>query len=368
MSVAGKMVVGARRWTPGFSFSGGSWLASYPAAALADHDPDRPAWSADAAPASTKFYAVSQIARPVSLMGFVRHNASVNGRFRIKLYADAAMTALLYDGGWVDFWPMVYPCGTQPFESSNFLWGRYAAEDVAGRLSTRPVWLGKRYLARAAAVEISDADNPSALGVDYQTPPQVIFSGGGGAGAAATAVIDAAGRVASYAVTAGGSGYASAPAVAVLDPTGRGRGAVAKATISGGAVTAVAPARYFRCGVFEIADGWQWSYNPSRGMRYGPVFKSQIRETDGGRAAVRRIDPPTSLEGSVNYMPRDEAMAQGLEFLRRYDLDVPFLVVPNPDNPTHWPREVMFAVNRDPGMMTRAAAGYDSFPFKFVEA
>ncbi|HZH25758.1 MAG TPA: hypothetical protein VEY95_01130 [Azospirillaceae bacterium] len=60
-------------------------------------------------------------------------------------------------------------------------------------------------------------------------------------------------------------------------------------------------------------------------------------------------------------------MARAFEHLCRADLDVPFLVLPNPDATVHRLRECFLARNADPGLLGHAEFGRDTVPLSFEE-
>lgn len=157
--MAANAVIGFPRFTESFGFSGGSWEALYPAANLRLLPLSRVARSTDADPASTQLVATTTTARLVQLLAFVGHNASLEGSFRIRLYADTGLGVLLQDTGWQQFWPPVYAYGSLPFGDPSFFTLKYSDEERAGLTWTRAVWLDRGHVARAVKVEIDDPDN-----------------------------------------------------------------------------------------------------------------------------------------------------------------------------------------------------------------
>ena len=80
-----------------------------------------------------------------------------------------------------------------------------------------------------AAVTAIAVDNG---GVGYTVAPEVVISGGGGAGAIAHATVSG-GAVATVVVDAGGTGYTSVPTVTIRPGSGAaGTGATGTATIA----------------------------------------------------------------------------------------------------------------------------------------
>lgn len=161
MANSNKAVLGFPRWTDKATFTsdGGAAAAGYGASNLGAL-PLAQVWrSADATAANTKFLAVLDQRRGVRLLALVGHNCSLAATIRIRLYSDAAATALLYDSGTEAVWPVVYPFGTLEWWQDNWWSGKYTAEEIAGYRPTRPFWLDQLYFARAIRVEITDGGN-----------------------------------------------------------------------------------------------------------------------------------------------------------------------------------------------------------------
>lgn len=79
--------------------SGGSYLPSLPRSNAQDPDIARVARTTDPLPASTRVDIDLGIARPVGGFAVGPINASPGAQYRIRAYADAAMTTVLYDPG-----------------------------------------------------------------------------------------------------------------------------------------------------------------------------------------------------------------------------------------------------------------------------
>lgn len=160
-----RAAIGFPRWTRKavFSAAGGSYNATYPVTNLQSEQLSFVARTTGVSPSQTKFQAVLDKPRPVRVLAFVNHNASLDATYRIRLYADAAMTSLLYDSGaaGMAFWPSVYPPGQLEWEDDGFWFGKYSQDEIAGYRAIRPIWLDKIYLARAALVEVFDDANPA---------------------------------------------------------------------------------------------------------------------------------------------------------------------------------------------------------------
>lgn len=283
------MVIGWPRWTADFTFAsngGSSFNASYPVTNLSALPLTQLARTATAATANTKWQATCATSRLVRALAFVGHNFSLDARYRIRLYSNTALTTLLYDTGWDDVWPVVFPLGSVPFEDEHFWTGKYVARDIAGYVLTRPVWLPAAYICQGILIEVDDTGNS---------------------------------------------------------------------------------AGYVECGLFEIAQGWQVGVNLAYGTEYGFDAHTAVQAAPGGAKYFDRLDKPRLLSGTINYMDRDEVLAQGFEHLRQADLDTPFLVLQDPDDETHMLRTAFLARNRQLPLLAYAAYGRDRLPFAFEE-
>lgn len=159
-----RAVIGFPRWTEKgvYAANGGTYNATYPVTNLNSLPLSRVARSSSAAAADTKFKITLDKPRPIRLLAFVRHNASLDATFRIRLYSDAALTTLLYDSGTGEqFWPPVYPNGTLEWEDDGFWSGQYSTDQITGYRVTRSIWLDQFYLAQAILVDVVDTTNPA---------------------------------------------------------------------------------------------------------------------------------------------------------------------------------------------------------------
>jgi hypothetical protein len=146
--------------TEKFSLSGGAWQASYPRSNLQLLPLSKVARSADLAVASTVIIATSTTTRRVGLVGLARHNFTLDATIRIGLFADAAMTNLIYDSGAGPVWQDVYPYELLEWEDDNYWTGQYSAEELEGTTWLWLWWVGRDYMAAAIRIDIADAGNP----------------------------------------------------------------------------------------------------------------------------------------------------------------------------------------------------------------
>jgi hypothetical protein len=101
-------------------------------------------------------------------------------------------------------------------------------------------------------------------------------------------------------------------------------------------VTIIDPANpdgYVQIGLFEPAEGWQFSTNPDVGAEYGFRARSKVVEALGGTEDYARFAAPRDWTGQISYLERNEALARGFDFIRDADLTEPFIWMPRPANP-----------------------------------
>lgn len=157
-------VIGFPRWTDKGTFvaNGGSYNATYPVTNLQTLPLSRVARTSTAASANTKFAITFPKPYAVRLLAFVGHNSTLDGTFRVRLYSDTGLTALLYDSGvGQPFWPPVYATDDLEWEDDRWWSGGYSSDEIAGYRATRPIWLDKLYLVQGIAVDVVDTGNPA---------------------------------------------------------------------------------------------------------------------------------------------------------------------------------------------------------------
>lgn len=102
-------------------------------------------------------------------------------------------------------------------------------------------------------------------------------------------------------------------------------------------------------GMLDYSKGWQMSVGFDIGSDYGFRGRTKVMESDGGVKDFDRKDKPRTFNGNVQSMPYDEVMEQGFEDFRVNDLDGPALWVPHPDDPRHWLRNCFMSTNVELG-------------------
>lgn len=138
--------------------SGGSWQA--PLANLQTRLLAEVARSTNLQAANTQLSIALTKERPALLLALVRHNLSRSATYRLTA-GSAADLADLYDSGWLDVWPAIYPQSTLGWDSPSWWDGRIAEEDRAGYPANLVHVLSATVFARYWRLELSDADNPA---------------------------------------------------------------------------------------------------------------------------------------------------------------------------------------------------------------
>ncbi len=155
-----RMAFCSRNYADAAVLSGGSWLAGLPLANLQDRQLWRVARSADADPSSTVIAADFGLLRPIAYAGLLAHSLTQSGRVRLRLGPSAGMTDAVYDSGWMDIWPAVYPFGVGVW--GEFNWGgKLSVEEAStyGIAWHHPLPAG--VLARHMRLDLDDAGNPA---------------------------------------------------------------------------------------------------------------------------------------------------------------------------------------------------------------
>jgi hypothetical protein len=156
-----RAIVGFPSWRVDGALSGGAWETDYPLNNLFTDDIFAVARSDDATENSTQFDVTLTPSRRTRLMGFINHNATFNGRFRLTGWADDGKTIQLFQTTWALFWPEVYGVYDLPWEDAREWTGQYTDREITDTVWMRPVWLDAWYEIKVVTVEVSDVDNPA---------------------------------------------------------------------------------------------------------------------------------------------------------------------------------------------------------------
>ena len=138
--------------------SGGVWqipLARLQTRILADV-----ARSADLDPAHTRVDVALERERPVMLVTLVRHTLTRMATYRLSAGSAAGQTDL-YDSGWREVWPTIYPQSTLSWDSPSWWDGRISEEDRAGYPANLVHVMEAGVFARYWRLELSDPSNPA---------------------------------------------------------------------------------------------------------------------------------------------------------------------------------------------------------------
>lgn len=155
------IMIGFPNLTDIATLSGGSWEATLPRSNLQDRTLGRKARSADLLTASTQFDIDLTRDRNVRVIGLIAHNLTLNATYRLRGSNVANFSSTVYDSGWQEVWPVVFPYQTLEWEDDNWWSGKYTQEQLAGVNWNLIVVLPKNKIARYWRLELDDADNPA---------------------------------------------------------------------------------------------------------------------------------------------------------------------------------------------------------------
>lgn len=139
--------------------SGGTWVATLPRALLQDRVIGRTARTVNTALDSTKFDIDLGGTKKTQLISLRNHNFSLQARYRIRGASDSGFTSTVYDSGWLDVWPTVYPYGTLEWEDDNWWSGKYTLEETQGYVPELVHIINTPKVPRYWRIEIDDTVN-----------------------------------------------------------------------------------------------------------------------------------------------------------------------------------------------------------------
>lgn len=143
------------------TFSGGAWETTLPLEHLVDGNLAKVARSSGVLTTDTTFDVDLGVARFTRVFALVKHTISRLGTVRIRLSQTAGdFTSPVYDSGWFNAWPIIYPVYTPPCGGGSFIDGRLSAEDAVGYNLNVIHVASAAYYARYVRVEIADTGNP----------------------------------------------------------------------------------------------------------------------------------------------------------------------------------------------------------------
>lgn len=141
------------------TLSGGAWAAALPLNNLKNRIIGKVARSSTAATADTKFDIDLGAEQKIRIAALVNHNFSLDAKFRLRGSAVSNFASNVYDSGWQDVWPAVYPSASLDWEDANWWSGKYTDEHRAGYTATLVEAEPANVLARYWRWEIDDTAN-----------------------------------------------------------------------------------------------------------------------------------------------------------------------------------------------------------------
>ncbi len=127
------------------------------------------------------------------------------------------------------------------------------------------------------------------------------------------------------------------------------------------------PAGYLQVGLCDVSWGWQTSVNFNWGHQFGPSVGTRIEETESGEPIFDERPQRLTHRISFDDMPRDEVMVRAFDLIRSFDAVRPFTFIPDPGEPQHWLRDVIFARLMPPEPFTRRIGNGASFSWTLKE-
>lgn len=141
------------------TLSGGSWTATLPLNNLKNRIIGKVARSATDAIADTQFDIDLGTEKNIRVLSLTNHNCSLAALYRIRGSTVSNFATSVYDSGWLDVWPVVYPPGTLEWEDESWWTGKYTAEQMDGYTAALIHILPANTLARYWRIEIDDTTN-----------------------------------------------------------------------------------------------------------------------------------------------------------------------------------------------------------------
>lgn len=141
------------------TLSGGAWTATLPLNNLKNRIIGKVARSSTAATADTNFDIDLGAEKKIRISALVNHNFSLDAKYRLRGSAVSNFATSVYDSGWLDVWPVVYPYESLDWEDANWWGGKYTDEQRAGYTATLVEAEATNILARYWRWEIDDTTN-----------------------------------------------------------------------------------------------------------------------------------------------------------------------------------------------------------------
>jgi hypothetical protein len=135
---------------------GGDWKTTLPLTNLQQRALGRVARSDSLDLADTQFTVDLGTAKAVRVLGVVAHNISIDGLVRVTASDALDFSSLIYDSGWHEVWPEVYPSESLDWESDNWWSGKYTDEQRSGYTQSYVHIIPEVALTRYWRIEIDD--------------------------------------------------------------------------------------------------------------------------------------------------------------------------------------------------------------------
>lgn len=157
----GNCMLGFPNRTDQAVLSGGAYVSTLPLQNLQNRVIGKVARTTNTALSSTQFTIDLGRGMKAQILALRNHNLSISARYRVVGSAVVDFSALAYDSGWNDVWPVVYPFGALEWEDDNWYTGKYTDEEREGYTTELDHLLPMAKLARYWRVEIDDVENPA---------------------------------------------------------------------------------------------------------------------------------------------------------------------------------------------------------------
>jgi hypothetical protein len=141
------------------TLTGGSWESNLPLTNIQHRTIQKVARTTDATLASTQLDIDLGSEKNIRVIGIRNHNFTLDATFRIRASAVSNFATTVYDSGWTDVWPVVYPFEALEWEDDNWWSGRYGAEEIEGHTTETDCVLPSNTLARYWRLEFDDTTN-----------------------------------------------------------------------------------------------------------------------------------------------------------------------------------------------------------------
>lgn len=157
----GNAIIGWPRLTDKITWGSGAWQPSYPVTNSASLPLGAVARSIDLAPASTRLTGLLSPYSRIGLIAVIAHNWSSLAQWRIRIYADAAGTLLVWEKPRGPVWGVAYPKGTLKWTDRNFWTGAFSPSELAGLAWNAPLLIDPSVVGQRIEIEIWDEGNPA---------------------------------------------------------------------------------------------------------------------------------------------------------------------------------------------------------------